>query len=411
MRYLFLLLLSIPTMLLAQSKVAVYVTSTSSTVDDITKNIVGSELVSALVVNPDYQAVERTQDFLSQISQEQGYQRSGNVDDQQISALGKQFGVDFVCVANILPYKDMYYVQARMIDVESATVKVTAREISKLDDIDVIVSTAEKLANKLVGAKENVQDTLIIEQEKEVILQELSTIQSQSYDCAVLCSIDNTGSATNVVFKLVTASNMTANFSSTAYILDRETNIKYSLLGAVGVSTTKMQPFSPGISTFTVTFEKLPNTTKNIDIIESDSWKWNNIHLFPYGELNYHVFYDYSETKLEELYNKQKVNQQKQRELDENVDNITNSIAGIVTTLTSYTLIVTNHKHSDYYVYVADAFIGVVKGKSVASFQINLKQQGKIVFKQANGYVLYPTIKEWNAPKCKLNDILKYTID
>ena len=133
-----------------QQKIAVYVTA-SEGIDEATKQIVGSELVTAITTNPDYNAVERTDEFLKEIKKEHSYQRSGNVDDQQISELGKQFGVNTVCVANVMPFKDSYYINARLIDVEEATVKASASATSISNTLEDFVSACEALASKLFG--------------------------------------------------------------------------------------------------------------------------------------------------------------------------------------------------------------------------------------------------------------------
>lgn len=162
-RILFIVVMCLPMMVMAQKKVAVYVTSDAPSVDNATQQIIGGELVAAIVRNGQYRAVERTADFLKQINKEQGYQHSGNVDDQQISALGKQFGVDFVCVASIMPYRNSYYLQARMIDVETATVQNIARETSSFANLDEIMVVASKVAEQLLNPDEAA--TTIIEQE------------------------------------------------------------------------------------------------------------------------------------------------------------------------------------------------------------------------------------------------------
>lgn len=151
-RIILLIAICLPMMVMAQKKVAVYVTSDDSKVDNAQKEIIGGELVAAIVQTKQYKAVERTADFLQQISKEQGYQHSGNVDDDQISALGKQFGVDYVCVANIIPYKNTYYIQARLIDVETATVQAIARETSTLSNPDELMNTAGMVARALINS-------------------------------------------------------------------------------------------------------------------------------------------------------------------------------------------------------------------------------------------------------------------
>jgi len=45
-----------------QQKIAVYVTAAEG-IDEATKQIVGSELVTAITTNPDYNAVERTDEL------------------------------------------------------------------------------------------------------------------------------------------------------------------------------------------------------------------------------------------------------------------------------------------------------------------------------------------------------------
>lgn len=153
-RILLVLLICLPMMAIAQKKVAVYVTSDTEGVDNAQREIIGGELVAAIVQTTQYKAVERTADFLQQISKEQGYQHSGNVDDEQISALGKQFGVDYVCVANIIPYRNIYYIQARMIDVETATVQTIARETSSLSSPDELMTASAKVAHALINPDE-----------------------------------------------------------------------------------------------------------------------------------------------------------------------------------------------------------------------------------------------------------------
>lgn len=153
-RIVFIMIMCLPMMVMAQKKVAVYVTSDAPSVDNATQQIIGGELVTAIVRNGYFRAVERTADFLRQISKEQDYQHSGTVDDQQISALGKQFGVDYVCVASIMPYKKSYYLQARLIDVETATVQNIARETSSLSSLEEIMKVASNVANQLLGSAE-----------------------------------------------------------------------------------------------------------------------------------------------------------------------------------------------------------------------------------------------------------------
>lgn len=195
MKKLFILMMfCLPIAAMAQQKVAVYVTSNSNEVDEAAKQIIGTELVSAIIKTNQYDAVERTADFLSQISTEQGYQRSGNVDDNQISALGKQFGVDYVCVANLVVYSgNTYYIQARLIDVETATVHSVARETSSLNDIDEMILASSRVASKLFNVNVDGSSTTKTTPQNKTFVANSSVTTSTEYPSSFM--IHNSRSA------------------------------------------------------------------------------------------------------------------------------------------------------------------------------------------------------------------------
>lgn len=120
MRKLLILLLSAIslTAVAQQKKVAVYVTGEQS---GITK-VLGDQLVAAFAKSGKYAAVERTNSFLAELSKEQSYQRSGAVSDNDIAHLGVQFGVNYVCVADMSDVFGEKYISARLIDVETAVI-------------------------------------------------------------------------------------------------------------------------------------------------------------------------------------------------------------------------------------------------------------------------------------------------
>ncbi|MDR0543671.1 MAG: hypothetical protein LBH19_15895 [Dysgonamonadaceae bacterium] len=109
-----------------KQKVAVYVTGST---DDGMNEFMGAYLVDAIVNGSNYTAVERTADFIRELNKEQAYQQSGAVDDNQISLLGQQFGVDLVCVAKVGKVGPRQFVSARLIDVITATVKSSTKPV------------------------------------------------------------------------------------------------------------------------------------------------------------------------------------------------------------------------------------------------------------------------------------------
>ncbi|MDR2449207.1 MAG: penicillin-binding protein activator LpoB [Prevotellaceae bacterium] len=130
-----------------KEKVAVYVTGGSGSIN----KTVGNRLVLTIVKQKKYTAVERSTEILAQLQKEYGYQRSGNVDARQISQVGRQLGVDIVCVAEITEVKSVYSITVKLIDVETAEITDMDEAYSDLKTIDNLVKTADKLAAELFG--------------------------------------------------------------------------------------------------------------------------------------------------------------------------------------------------------------------------------------------------------------------
>ena len=144
-----------------QQKVAVYVSGEEKGVN----KILGDQLVAAFANSGKYNAIERTNSFLAELGKEQNYQRAGNVDDSELSRLGKQFGVQLVCVAEVSKVETFgkaatkdKYISARLIDVESAEVVNTANTSSSLSNMTELLKVSQKITSELTGktAKERI---------------------------------------------------------------------------------------------------------------------------------------------------------------------------------------------------------------------------------------------------------------
>lgn len=133
-----------------KKKMAIYVAPGDEKIKSA-EGFVSSELTSAFVRSGNYQVVERANDFLKKISEEQGYQHSGSVDDEQISALGKQFGVEYLCVAKISSFGDLYQISARMLDIETATVQASAEEYFSSSKPEDLLTATRKVAHNLIN--------------------------------------------------------------------------------------------------------------------------------------------------------------------------------------------------------------------------------------------------------------------
>lgn len=139
-------------------KVAVYVTRTGNKDIDI---ILGDQLVAGFATSGRYLAIERTQGFLNQLSKEQAYQQTGAVDDSELMRLGKQFGVQYVCIAKTSQLFGDYYIATRLIDVEHGeVVNSYKKDAVQLGSSQQVVSVAKEIASKL-------SDKTIVEQVQE----------------------------------------------------------------------------------------------------------------------------------------------------------------------------------------------------------------------------------------------------
>lgn len=126
-------------------KVAVYVTGE----DEGIKKVLGSKLVAAIARSEEYTAIERTSAFLAELKKEQNYQRTGAVDDNDISRLGKQFGVQYVCVADVTDVYGEKYISARLINVETAEIVDAYDGGGRISSMSDCVRIANEIAGKL----------------------------------------------------------------------------------------------------------------------------------------------------------------------------------------------------------------------------------------------------------------------
>jgi hypothetical protein len=132
-----------------RDKLAVYVAGNNNAAEN---KLIATKLVAAIAKDGFYEVVERTDAFLAQIKKEQSYQQSGNVDDDQLTRLGKQFGVQKVCIVEVLPVARAYFLSARIVNVETARVEATAdATCESTNNINAIVASANELGEKLLN--------------------------------------------------------------------------------------------------------------------------------------------------------------------------------------------------------------------------------------------------------------------
>ena len=129
-------------------KIAVYVTGGAG---DAESRALSTFILDALVKSGRYTAIERTDAFLAEITNEQLSQRTGRVDDAQISRLGIQSGVQFVCVADIHKAMRTYQISARILNVETAEVTAVGVAQSPLKTMDEMRRAADEVVSAMFG--------------------------------------------------------------------------------------------------------------------------------------------------------------------------------------------------------------------------------------------------------------------
>ena len=143
------LALFITSLTFGQQKVAVYVTGGT---DVGINKVLGDKLVEAFVKSGNYTAVERTSSFLEELSKEQTQPNTNNIKDSELSRLGRQFGVQLVCVAEVSEVLGEKYVSARLIDVESVEVLTTSNSgNASIKTMSDLIALSEKISRELSG--------------------------------------------------------------------------------------------------------------------------------------------------------------------------------------------------------------------------------------------------------------------
>lgn len=290
----------------SQKTVAVYVTPNDE-VPQQTSKILGSELVAAITRNADYIAIERTADFLAQITEEQG--QYNNLDDTKLFELGKEYGASNVCVADITKFGEEYYIVARLLDIRTSRVWRTARKSSGLKSLNELIEVSESLADELFGNT-----------------KEFSTYAygDNGDNKSFIIKIENRENYTKVTFKYVSTSpTQRIGIKNTTYIEDLLTHEKFNLIDVANINITNennknYKTIGEGIWEYSLIFKRINEDAKNIMIVEPNGWAYKDIVLKPYGDENTFVFEDNTQQVYDDLLERARI---KQRQLEEEYNN------------------------------------------------------------------------------------------
>jgi len=148
----FIWILFIPLSVIAQEARKVAVFDPAGTVDKSLLEIVREEISAAVVNTKGYMVLERQ--LINKVLEENRFQESGLVNNDQVSDIGKRMGADYVFVTTISTLGENYYISCKMIEVATARIDKQYTGTST-DGINDIPQTTQYIVRRLFG--ENVQ--------------------------------------------------------------------------------------------------------------------------------------------------------------------------------------------------------------------------------------------------------------
>jgi hypothetical protein len=129
----------------ALPKIAVYVFGAK---DPALNKAMATRLITALLGSGRYQAAGGYRDFFERMAEEQ---KSGetSLDYEQVNWFGKQFGAEYVCVAEIAAVFGENQASAYILDVETAEVKATGASDVALKTATDLTGAAEQIVERM----------------------------------------------------------------------------------------------------------------------------------------------------------------------------------------------------------------------------------------------------------------------
>jgi hypothetical protein len=128
-------------------KIAVYVISAELKSQE--KKVFESEVLARFVQSGKYRMVDRSNASLVALAEEMTTQRSGSVNTDQISEMGRQAGVQFVCLVDFTEAFGMYSINARLLETETAEIpKMGLVKIKNIEDIGMV---ADEIFKQIEG--------------------------------------------------------------------------------------------------------------------------------------------------------------------------------------------------------------------------------------------------------------------
>lgn len=144
----------------------------STGVTGMEKAMVRGELRKAIVNHTGYEAFTRAD--IDKLMAEQDFQRTGMVSDDQIKKIGIMSGADYICVSTLNKTNTEFYLEAYLVNVESAQISNPASQYGELNGgkLANMLPVCQALAQELLGTISPVVSSITQETVQKPSLQQ-----------------------------------------------------------------------------------------------------------------------------------------------------------------------------------------------------------------------------------------------
>jgi curli biogenesis system outer membrane secretion channel CsgG len=141
-------------------KVAAYITAGNSANED---RHLSTIMLTMLNQQGLFRTIERGDAFLAQVAREHTKQQDGSVDNNQVRRIGRQFGVQYICVGDITAAFGMVQISSRIVDVETAEIiamgdaEIEAESVAQMRGPDIrrmLTAAVEQMTPGILRALE-----------------------------------------------------------------------------------------------------------------------------------------------------------------------------------------------------------------------------------------------------------------
>ena len=133
-----------------QTKIAI---SSIGDYDEKAKKDIENKITKILTDSEKYAVIDRSDDFVAAFNSFFSYQEQGHIDDKQRIELGKQYGVELLCIIDInKSYNGRCIITARLIDVKSFSIVSVVGKYDIRDSYENIINKSNIIANTLIAS-------------------------------------------------------------------------------------------------------------------------------------------------------------------------------------------------------------------------------------------------------------------